>query len=70
MLVITRKKEQAIYLDNKVCVQVIRIGSNTVDLRIGAPDDVKIVRSEIVAKQMDMRDVTNDELFQAYLDSM
>ncbi|MCL4164498.1 UNVERIFIED_CONTAM: hypothetical protein GTU68_045024 [Idotea baltica] len=47
MLVLSRKKEEAIVIDGQIEIQVLKIKGNTVRLGIRAPQDVKILRGEV-----------------------
>ena len=49
MLVLTRKKEQMIQIGDDIIVKVIRTGRNQVKIGIDAPDDTRILRSEVAA---------------------
>jgi carbon storage regulator len=48
MLVLTRKKSEAIQIGNNVFVKVIRTGRSTVKIGIEAPANVRVVRGELV----------------------
>ena len=48
MLVLTRKKSEAIQIGNNVFVKVIRTGRSTVKIGIDAPANVRVVRGELV----------------------
>jgi carbon storage regulator len=48
MLVLTRKKSEAIRIGNDVFVKVIRTGRSTVKIGIEAPANVRVVRGELV----------------------
>jgi len=48
MLVLTRKKSEAIRIGNDVFVKVIRTGRSTVKIGIDAPANVRVVRGELV----------------------
>lgn len=51
MLVLSRKVEESIVLDTKngpITVAVTRISGDKVRLGVDAPDDVKILRSELI----------------------
>lgn len=48
MLVLSRKRTQAICVGDQVIVTVCAIEGNNVRLGITAPDDVKILRKELV----------------------
>ena len=47
MLVLSRKKNQSIVIDNCVEVEVLQIKGNTIRLGIKAPQSVKILRGEL-----------------------
>jgi carbon storage regulator len=47
MLVLTRKKEEAIVINGNVTIKVLQIKGNMVRLGIAAPDSMKILRSEL-----------------------
>lgn len=48
MLVLTRRLNDAIVLNDNIVIKVCEIGRNKVRLAIEAPDDVKILRGELV----------------------
>jgi carbon storage regulator CsrA len=48
MLVLTRKKSEAIRIGNDVFIKVIRTGRSTVKIGIDAPANVRVVRGELV----------------------
>lgn len=48
MLVLTRKRNEAIVLDGEIRVRILSIGHSTVRLGIEAPSGVGIVREELV----------------------
>jgi len=47
MLVLSRKPGEKILIGDKVQITIVRIGPNTVRLRIDAPRDMNIVRDEL-----------------------
>jgi carbon storage regulator CsrA len=47
MLVLSRKQQQTIVVDNQITITVLKVKGNTVRLGIQAPDDVPIRRSEL-----------------------
>ena len=47
MLVLTRKKSEAIRIGNDVFIKVIRTGRSTVKIGIEAPANVRVVRGEL-----------------------
>lgn len=48
MLILTRKKGQALYINEDICISVRDIGNDSVRIAIDAPKDVKILREELV----------------------
>ena len=48
MLVLTRKKEEAIRIGDDIVVRVVSVDKNGVRLGIEAPKDVTILREELV----------------------
>ena len=50
MLVLTRKKQERIQIGDNVTITIVRITGNTVRVGIEAPDDVGVMRGEVVAK--------------------
>ena len=51
MLVLTRREQQKIVLDNGVTITVTKIKGESVQLGIDAPSDVKILRQELVDRE-------------------
>lgn len=47
MLVLSRRKEESIVIGNQIEVQILKIKGNVVRLGIKAPQNVKILRSEV-----------------------
>lgn len=50
MLVLGRKKDEAILIGNEIKIVVNKCGLNQISLAIHAPKDVSIVRGELVKK--------------------
>jgi carbon storage regulator len=48
MLVLTRRKSEAIRIGDNVFIKVIRTGRSTVKIGIDAPASVRVVRGELV----------------------
>jgi carbon storage regulator len=63
MLVLTRKPQQQIQIGNNITVTVVRVQGSSVRLGIEAPDNVRIIRSELAAVMAEFRDdePTDDE---------
>lgn len=53
MLVLSRKPGEKILIGDNVTVTIVRIGLNTVRIGIEAPDDMNIVREELVTLASD-----------------
>ena|ERR1700685_1595669 len=53
MLVLTRKKSEAIRIGDDVLVKVIRTGRSTVKIGIDAPASVRVVRGELLILRPD-----------------
>lgn len=69
MLKLTRQAGEAIFLDNETCIHVQRVSDDgVVTLRIGAPKNVNIVRSELVERDLGVTNLSNDDLFKRYLE--
>ena len=47
MLVLSRKQNQTVVIDNQVEIEVLKIKGNTVRLGIKAPNNIKILRGEL-----------------------
>lgn len=48
MLILQRKKEQALNIGDNISITVLEIGNDWVKLAIDAPRDIPILRSELV----------------------
>lgn len=48
MLILQRKKDESLLIDENITVSVIEIGTDWVKLAIDAPKSIKILRSELV----------------------
>lgn len=51
MLVLSRKQEESILIGDHIKVQILGLKGNTVRIGVEAPDDVRIVRDELLTKQ-------------------
>jgi carbon storage regulator CsrA len=47
MLVLSRKRDEEIYVGNNITITIVRIKGNAVQVGIDAPPDVKVLRSEL-----------------------
>lgn len=52
MLVISRKKDEAVLIGDNIEVKVIGIDGNNIKLAISAPNNISILRKEIYEKVM------------------
>ena len=50
MLVLTRKQSQRILVGENICITIVRVEGNKVQIGIEAPADVRVLREEIFAK--------------------
>ena len=48
MLVLTRKRDEKIIVDDKIIITIVEIKPGSVRVGIEAPKDVKILREEVV----------------------
>ena len=48
MLVLTRKAAETIQIGNDIVIKVIKTGSGTVKIGIDAPDEVRVMRGELL----------------------
>lgn len=51
MLVLARKRSERIVIGKDIEVEVLQVGRNGVRLGISAPDDVRILRGELVDRE-------------------
>ena len=54
MLVLSRKQNQTVVIDNQIEIEVLKIKGNTVRLGIKAPSDVKILRGELAPFEIEV----------------
>jgi carbon storage regulator CsrA len=50
MLVLTRKAQETIHIGDKITIRVVRIQGNTVRVGIEAPNEVRVMRGEVLAR--------------------
>ena len=48
MLVLTRRENEGIVIEDRITVKVVKIQGNRVRLAIDAPKDVQVLRTELV----------------------
>ena len=51
MLVLTRKPAETIQIGEDIVIKVIKTSKGTVKIGIDAPEDIRVVRGELVAAQ-------------------
>jgi carbon storage regulator len=56
MLILTRKKGQAFFLNDEIKITVHEIGGESVRIAIDAPKDVRILREELVEETKQMNE--------------
>lgn len=48
MLVISRKREESLFIGDNIEVKIVKIEDNSVKIAIDAPKDLKILRKELI----------------------
>lgn len=68
MLVLTRKQNESIVISDNICITVLKVSGNTVRLGIEAPQEVKVLRGELVPCEMnvDSRQATGLQSFRRF----
>lgn len=51
MLVLTRKRDEKIYIGSEIVIRVIKTGPGTVKIGIEAPDSVRVQRAELMVTE-------------------
>ncbi len=65
MLVLTRKKSETIQIGDNILIKVIRTGSGSVKIGIEAPEDVRVLRGELInTAQEETMKTSRTSLFQ------
>jgi len=54
MLVLSRKQNQTVVIDNQIEIQVLKIKGNTVRLGIKAPNQIKVLRGELAPFEVEL----------------
>jgi carbon storage regulator len=66
MLILTRKVDQGIVIQGNILVTVLRVEKDRVKLGISAPNEITVLRDELVERngrdQSDRRDGQNEEV--------
>ena len=52
MLVLSRKTDERIFIDEKICIKISKISGNRVSIAIDAPPEVLIRRGELKPQQV------------------
>lgn len=61
MLVLSRKQNQTVVIDNQIEIEVLKIKGNTVRLGIRAPEHIKVLRGELSPFDIEATLVCNDQ---------
>lgn len=61
MLVLSRKPNQSIRIGNEITIKIVRVKGNTIQLGIEAPKEVPVVRSELLEKDAQEKDLSKSE---------
>lgn len=61
MLVLGRRTDEAILIDGGILIRVVKVIGDKVRLGIEAPDGVRILRAELIARERDGGSRTEDE---------
>lgn len=61
MLVLSRKIEDEIIIDENITIRVLRVKGNTVRLGISAPSDVNIMRGELPRREVEFELTTEEK---------
>jgi carbon storage regulator CsrA len=61
MLVLSRKIEDEIIIDDRITIRVLKVKGNTVRLGISAPSDVEIMRGELPRREVEFTLKSDDE---------
>ena len=56
MLVLSRKINESVYIGNHISIRVVRIKGNVVGLGIEAPNNVRIMRSELLQTERELQE--------------
>ena len=64
MLILTRKKDESIILDNKIEIKIVALDEGKVKIGIEAPRDVEIHRKEVYDKIQEENKSSNVKLSQ------
>lgn len=65
MLVLTRKKSETIQIGDNILVKVIRTGSGSVKIGVEAPEDVRVLRGELLEEnQTETKQAARTSFFQ------
>lgn len=60
MLVLSRKVGEKLVIDGNITVEVVRIQGNRITLGLVAPEDIKILRGELIQNQFEFETEEQD----------
>lgn len=60
MLVLSRKKNESIFISENVRIEILKVSGNTVRIGIQAPRDVKVLRGELAPYGISDADTSHD----------
>ena len=69
MLVLSRKKNQTVVIDNQIEIEVLKIKGNTVRLGIKAPSHIKVLRGELAPFEVELDSKQLGDALGAIVDS-
>ncbi len=62
MLVLTRKKNESIVLDNQIVIKILQVKGNRIRLGVSAPADVAIRRGELDPLAVSTEEMSTEEI--------
>ncbi len=57
MLILSRKPEETLTIGDSIQIKIVGVRGNKVKIGIEAPDDVRVMRSELLEKKLPARTV-------------
>ena len=60
MLVLTRKKDETLQIGDAITITVLKVKGNSVQLGIEAPQDVRVLRSELLDRDRNNSESVSD----------
>ena len=61
MLVLSRRRDEAVVIGDEVRIRILSIDRNQVRIGIEAPGDVSIVREELIRCQTEQQELAGDD---------